>query len=368
VGSSNGWLTAGNLRPGAATYYESTLSNPASIGTIYIQPFVNQNLGCSSQDCFNHINCYEIATISHTSSTRNYFICIDSCKKTINNGLTDLHIEQPYYNRVEDSLGIIQIEEKPEVSINDEINNFENAVFITNMIIQDSTLLESDSIKNIYQSFRDNVGYYYATISNKLEEDADYDEIQELIAQTPNGNEIETNTVKYLSIMNQLTHDSTYNISTGMYDTISELAHKCYLTGGSLVKNARILLGIIDNEFLPDIEDCDLAGRSIGEDIVYDTISQEHIITNVINNKFEVFPNPANEEINFIWSQQNNINGGEELVNELIIYDILGKVYAKTIMNNNYTSLSTKNWPEGIYICKNQYENYLGKFIVVHNH
>jgi len=77
---------------------------------------------------------------------------------------------------------------------------------------------------------------------------------------------------------------------------------------------------------------------------------------NIANEKFQVYPNPANSQLTF------DLPSGE---NKIVIFDLTGKMLANfTVNGNNYTH-DINNFPAGLYIIKLQNEENIGMIKIV---
>jgi hypothetical protein len=66
---------------------------------------------------------------------------------------------------------------------------------------------------------------------------------------------------------------------------------------------------------------------------------------NLVDSKFEIYPNPTNNELFIKWKKQNQVQ-------EITLTDVLGRVILKNNPSNSSANFSLKNLAAGIYFLR----------------
>jgi hypothetical protein len=139
---------------------------------------------------------------------------------------------------------------------------------------------------------------------------------------------------------------------------LESIIYQCPIIGGISVYKARSLYEMInDNVEYNDNSACNAAGVSLR------TTQPNEQIEKVQENKVTLYPNPAQNEVSFEFSQTLD----KEYT--LFIYDVLGKKIQQLIIPKatNLYKLNLTNYPQGIYSYQIQGDitNKTGKFVIV---
>jgi hypothetical protein len=151
-----------------------------------------------------------------------------------------------------------------------------------------------------------------------------------------------------------------FQMTTIQYDTVSGIAHRPVISQSTL--NARAILAEVYNISIPDtilpILDSVSGHRAIKPN------TSKNSMDSIAEGSIKLYPNPANNKLNIAYNLDNN------LVSNLVIYDLMGNKITEYILPQNVSMVSENisNLPAGFYVYCVETGNKIvqrGKFVVV---
>lgn len=146
-------------------------------------------------------------------------------------------------------------------------------------------------------------------------------------------------------LLNKLIY-SQYQYSDSEVELVETIAHKCPLTDGNAVYQARTLLQTIKQQYMLFTDSCN-SDKPNGARMEH-TDDEGNTITEQLYNNFVLYPNPNNGNMQLLYSVK------PETQAIIMIYDIAGKqLYAQKLeVNTNLITLNLDALSDGIYYYK----------------